>query len=125
MSHLKNVFQRKESKYLMDLEMYESLRQALEPHLEEDEYGLHTIMSVYYDTEDFSLIRRSIEKPNYREKFRLRSYGVPTDQTTVFLEIKKKINGIVYKRRIDIAYEEACCYDYQHLELASIETPRA
>lgn len=66
----------------------------------EDNYGLHTICSIYFDTDDNRLIRNSIEKPLYKEKLRLRSYGVPTnDDFEVFLELKKKYKGIVYKRR--------------------------
>lgn len=66
----------------------------------EDKYGLHTICSIYFDTDDDRLIRNSIERPLYKEKLRLRSYGVPTnDDSEVFLELKKKYKGIVYKRR--------------------------
>lgn len=66
----------------------------------EDKYGLHTICSIYFDTDDDRLIRNSLEKPIYKEKLRLRSYGVPkSDDDGVFMELKKKYKGIVYKRR--------------------------
>ena len=93
-------FKRKEKKYLLNKDQYEALRNRLKEHMQEDEYGLTTIMSIYYDNEDYQLIHRSIEKPRYKEKFRLRSYGVPKETTKVFAEIKKKYDGIVYKRRV-------------------------
>ncbi len=70
----------------------------------EDIYGLHTICNVYYDTDTYELIRTSMEKPYYKEKFRIRSYGVPTNDDVVFLEIKKKCDGVVYKRRVPFRY---------------------
>lgn len=71
-----------------------------------DEYGQHTILSLYYDTDDFRFIRHSMDKPKYKEKFRIRSYGVPSQDSLVFLEIKKKVNGIVYKRRVPLSYSD-------------------
>ena len=104
------VFNRYEKKYLMPEEVYRELRRRLEPFMEVDQYGLHTICNIYYDTPDFMLIRRSIEKPVYKEKLRLRSYGIPTMDSTVFLEIKKKYGKVVNKRRIPLTLREA--YDY-------------
>ena len=62
------------------------------------------------DTPDHRLIRSSLEKPVYKEKLRLRSYGVPQSDTTVFAELKKKYKGIVYKRRIGMPRHEAACF---------------
>lgn len=104
------VFSRYEKKYLMPESVYLELRQRLVPYMQEDQYGLHTICNIYYDTPDSLLIRRSIEKPVYKEKLRLRSYGVPTLDSTVFLEIKKKYRKVVNKRRIQLTLQEA--YDY-------------
>ncbi|MEG2192719.1 MAG: polyphosphate polymerase domain-containing protein, partial [Oscillospiraceae bacterium] len=73
-------------------------------------YGLHTIGNIYYDTANCDLIRRSIQHPVYKEKLRLRSYGVPTLNSKVFLEIKKKYEKVVNKRRIQLSLQEA--YDY-------------
>ncbi|OFI46439.1 hypothetical protein BG262_05335 [Floricoccus penangensis] len=101
---LKNVFQRQEVKYTLTFEQYEKLRVLLKDKLFEDQYGLHTIYSLYYDTDNFDMIRKSIEKPDYKEKFRIRSYGLPTADSNVYLEIKKKVNGIVYKRRVEQPY---------------------
>ena len=105
-----NVFNRREKKYLMTEDVYQELRLRLAPHMAEDAYGLHTICNIYYDTPDHLLIRRSIEKPVYKEKLRLRSYGVPSPDTDVYLEIKKKYAGIVNKRRIGMPLTEAYAY---------------
>lgn len=103
-------FRRTEKKYLLSAAQYEQLRCELAPHMEEDEYGLSLIMSLYYDSESFDMIRRSLEKPTYKEKLRLRSYGVPKDDDRVFLEIKKKCEGVVYKRRVTLTAAEAADY---------------
>ena len=101
------VFKRVEKKYLLSTKQYEQLREELLLHMSEDSYGLHTICNIYYDTVDCELIRTSLEKPKYKEKFRVRSYGVPSKDDIIFLEIKKKYNGVVYKRRIPLAYKDA------------------
>lgn len=93
-------FRRIEKKYLMRKDQYEQLRVALEPYLEPDDYPSSSICNIYYDTPDFMLIRRSLEKPVYKEKFRVRSYEVPGPDDPVFMEIKKKYKGVVYKRRV-------------------------
>lgn len=103
-------FQRIEEKYLLSLEQYDRLRNTLQYLIEPDEYPKSTICNIYYDTQDFSLIRKSMDKPIYKEKFRLRSYGIPKDDSDVFMEIKKKFNGIVYKRRVQA--KEAAAAEY-------------
>ena len=45
-----------------------------------DSYGKHTIGNVYYDTDTYELITRPVEKPKYKEKFRIRSYGIPRER---------------------------------------------
>ncbi len=109
MADYQTNFKRYEKKYLMDQNQYTVLREKLAGRIQADQYGLHTICNIYYDTEHYDLIRTSLSKPPYKEKLRLRSYGVPAEHDTVFLEIKKKFNGIVYKRRIsmDLAGAEA------------------
>lgn len=101
------VFERIEKKYLLTREKYNLLLEAIEPHMCADSYGKHTIGNIYYDTDTYELISRSIEKPKYKEKFRVRSYGVPKAGDKVFLEIKKKYKGIVYKRRVSMTLKEA------------------
>ncbi|MBU5472973.1 polyphosphate polymerase domain-containing protein [Roseburia sp. MSJ-14] len=107
---IQKVFNRYEKKYMLTRQQYEVIRQRMEPCMEEDQYGLHTIRNIYYDTEDDELIRTSLEKPKYKEKFRVRCYGEPNAESDYFLEIKKKYKGIVNKRRIVMKPQEAKAY---------------
>jgi len=101
-------FQRYEKKYLMSAEKYARLWQELRDRVRPDDYFSSTVCSVYYDTPDDHLIRQSIQKPIYKEKLRLRSYGVPDGvESPVFVELKKKFKGIVYKRRIELPEAQA------------------
>ena len=95
-----NVMKRYEMKYLLSPEQTMYIQQKLDGHMQLDQYGLTTIASLYYDTPDFRLIRASIEKPTFKEKIRLRSYGIATSTSTVFWELKRKSDMIVYKRRV-------------------------
>ena len=106
MGSANNLFKRIEKKYLLSGEKYELLMAAIADYIEPDEYPHSTICSMYYDTPDFKLIRASIEKPLYREKLRVRSYGVPTRDSNVFVEVKKKYDGVVYKRRLKMELGE-------------------
>jgi hypothetical protein len=94
------VMKRYEMKYLMSPGQTDFLLRKLEGHMKIDEFGLTSIASLYYDTPDSQLVRASMEKPAYKEKLRLRSYGLATDTSPVFLELKRKYDGIVYKRRV-------------------------
>lgn len=95
------VMQRIEMKYLLSAEQTHFLREALKGRMQVDQYGLTSIASLYYDTPDYRLIRASVEKPLFKEKIRLRSYGLATDSSPVFLELKRKAYGVVYKRRVE------------------------
>ena len=110
------VFNRVEKKYKLNEEKYQAFWSDLIKYMEIDEFGRHTISNIYYDTPDDLLIRRSIEKPVYKEKLRLRSYGRPTLNDNVFLEIKKKYDGIVNKRRIALPLQNA--YDYMNKNIS-------
>ena len=94
------TFRRFEIKFLITEEQYEALMTRLEGKMVDDRYAHSLINNIYYDTPDFLLIRRSLEKPVYKEKLRLRAYGVPKEDGSFFIEIKKKYQGVVYKRRI-------------------------
>ena len=96
------AMQRSEIKYILTKEQLEYFKNALVGHMEIDQYGKTSIESLYLDTPDYRLIRTSIEKPAYKEKIRIRSYGLADKDTTVYLEIKRKSCGLVYKRRIPI-----------------------
>jgi len=106
----RQVFKRKEKKYLIDRATFDELFPRLREHMDMDDFGLSTVMSLYYDTEDYRLIYRSIEKPLFKEKFRVRCYGVPRDDSTVFAEIKMKYKGIVYKRRTSAPYRSMMAF---------------
>ena len=94
------AMQRYELKYLLDDRQTGFLMERLKGRIEADRFGKTTISSLYYDTPTFQLIRASIENPPFKEKIRLRSYGPATDDSPVFLEIKRKASGLVYKRRV-------------------------
>ena len=85
-----SVMQRYELKYLPDRGQTALLVRGLKGHMEPDRYGMTTIASLYYDTPDSRLVRRSMDKPDYKEKLRLRSYGRATQDSPVFLELKRK-----------------------------------
>ena len=96
------VMKRYELKYYLNSDQLEFFKNKISEHMKIDKYGLTSIASLYFDTPDFRLINRSIEKPKYKEKLRLRSYGLATDKSSTFLEVKRKCEGIVYKRRISL-----------------------
>ena len=98
----KMIFQRHELKYLIDGSQRSALEAAFAGKMTPDPYGESTVCNVYYDTPDYRLIRTSLEKPVYKEKLRARSYGPAAPDSMTFLELKKKYNGIVYKRRITL-----------------------
>ena len=104
------IFKRVEKKYMLTREQYEYLVKAITPYMEPDHYGETEIRNIYFDNDDNELIETSLLKPEYKEKLRLRSYGVPDENSTVFFEIKKKYRGIVYKRRISMKLKEATAY---------------
>ncbi len=87
---------------MLTLQQKEKILKAMSPHMTPDKYGRSTIRNVYYDTDTYLLIRRSIEKPEYKEKLRVRSYARAEADSTVFVELKKKYKHVVYKRRISL-----------------------
>lgn len=101
------VFKRYELKYMLTCEQKKKVLAAMEPYMKLDKYGRTTIRNLYYDTDTYLLIRRSIEKPTYKEKLRIRSYSKAESNSTVFVELKKKYKHVVYKRRISLPETEA------------------
>lgn len=106
------TFKRNEVKYLISPEQFEAIKPVLLKYMILDkhcqDYGSYMIYNLYFDTDDDEIIRRSISKPYYKEKLRLRSYKIPAfDSEIVFLELKKKIGGVVAKRRAAMTYAEA------------------
>lgn len=107
---VRTVFKRLEKKYLLSASQYEAICSAMGAHIQPDEYGEYTICNVYLDTANDDLIRRSVEKPVFKEKLRVRSYGVPNANDRVFLEIKRKCKGSVYKRRVSMTSAQLQTY---------------
>lgn len=105
-----NVFKRVEKKYLLSEDLYQKLFEKINNYITVDTYDFSTICNIYFDTDDYLLVNRSIEKPIYKEKVRLRSYGVPKKNSKVFLEIKKKYKGVVGKRRVSVPLKEFYTY---------------
>ncbi|MCR5090139.1 MAG: polyphosphate polymerase domain-containing protein [Oscillospiraceae bacterium] len=104
------IFERHEIKFLLNHQQRSRLEQSIADRMRPDEHGESTVCNVYYDTPDFLLIRRSLERGIYKEKLRMRSYGPAYGEDSVFLELKKKYKGIVYKRRISLSLESAEAY---------------
>jgi len=108
------VFNRQEEKFIITEEVYRNIKPYLEEYMEVDDHNrngnFYTICNIYFDTPDNEMIRKSIEKPAYKEKLRLRSYGIVGSRDKVYLEIKKKFDGSVNKRRTPIALEDAYHY---------------
>ena len=103
---MQEIFQRVEEKYILTKSQKERLLELIKDHIKDDEYGPSTVCNIYYDSHSKDLVRVSLDKPFYKEKVRLRSYNVPKKDSTAFLEIKKKYDGIVYKRRIADSLED-------------------
>lgn len=101
------IFERYEIKYILTLQQKETVLKAMEPYMALDQYGRTTIRNVYFDTDNYRLIRHSIEKPAYKEKLRIRSYRQAQAGSPVFVELKKKYDSIVYKRRLVMPEKEA------------------
>ena len=104
-----STFKRFEKKYMLNGAQYEQLIQRIRPYTKPDAYDQYTICNIYYDTDGFDIINASLQKPVYKEKLRVRSYGVPGRDSHVFLELKKKYNKEVFKRRVSMsgaAYEQ-------------------
>ena len=101
------TFERHEIKFILNSQQRHYLECTVCSRLRPDEHGESTVCNIYYDTPDYLLVRRSLDRPVYKEKIRLRSYGPVWGEAPVFLELKKKYDGVVYKRRIELPLEEA------------------
>ncbi|MBP1756307.1 MAG: molecular chaperone [Firmicutes bacterium] len=112
MGQTEGTFQRYEKKYIVNEEKYVLLNHCLKDKFMVDNYGETTICNIYFDTPNHLLIRNSVEKPIYKEKLRLRSYGTPSEGDPAYVELKKKYKGIVYKRRVKMELTEAEQYLY-------------
>ena len=104
------IFQRYEMKYMLTQAQKAALLQVMAPYMALDRFGRTTICNLYYDTDSYRLIRRSLEKPAYKEKLRVRSYGTASETSPVFVELKKKYQDVVYKRRVSLPQNEAAAW---------------
>lgn len=119
-----SVMKRYELKFYLNSSQLSFFQKKISEHMKIDKYGLTSIASLYFDTPDFSLINKSIEKPKYKEKIRLRSYGLAKHDSKVFLEIKRKNDGVVYKRRIVTTENEVNKYLYKDGEFGKEQISR-
>ena len=101
------IFKRYEMKYMLTRRQADRLLRVMAPYMALDQYGRTTICNLYFDTDSYRLIRRSLEKPAYKEKLRVRSYGTAKADSPVFVELKKKYEDVVYKRRVSLPNSEA------------------
>lgn len=104
------VFKRYELKYMLTHEQKGKILEDISPYMALDTYGRTTIRNIYLDTENYRLVRRSIERPAYKEKLRIRSYAQANGDSTVFVELKKKYEKVVYKRRLPLSEREAMAW---------------
>ena len=118
------IFKRYEIKYMLDTNQLSMLKNEMKNYMIADEHGKSTICSLYFDTPQYLLIRRSMDHPMYKEKLRLRSYGVADKDTTVFVELKKKYDSVVYKRRVAMTEAEACDYLLNHRQVMDTQITR-
>lgn len=119
---IQNLFKRYEIKYLLGESQYRAVMAAFPGKTVEDEYGETMVCSLYFDTPDCRIIRRSLEKPFYKEKLRLRSYGAVDENGSVFIELKKKYDSVVYKRREKMTLwraENFLAHPDKHSQIAS------
>ena len=101
------VFKRYEIKYMVTAGQKDRILKAMEPYMELDRFGRSTVRNIYFDTDDFVLARHSIAKPDFKEKLRIRSYSKAEADSTVFVELKRKFDGVVYKRRLGLPETDA------------------
>lgn len=101
------TFKRYELKYMLTLQQQETIMKTMASYMAPDQYGHTVIRNIYYDTDNYRLIRASTEKPIYKEKLRLRSYRQLSSDEAVFVELKKKYDDVVYKRRLSMPQQEA------------------
>lgn len=101
---MQGTFKRYEKKYIITKEQFSILEPYINKHMIGGKYGKYMVQNIYYDTKTWDVVQRSIEKPHYKEKMRVRCYGIPKPTDNIFVELKKKYAGIVYKRRITTSY---------------------
>lgn len=110
MAAFQAVFKRCEYKYLISAHQRATIINSIKQYMKHTDFGYATVRNIYFDTDNYLLIRRSIEKPVYKEKLRIRSYSTASPDKDVFVELKKKYKSVVYKRRILLPEGEAMAW---------------
>jgi hypothetical protein len=103
-------FKRVEQKYILRPAQYRSVLGFLDDFTQEDEYGLSTVYSIYYDNDTFALTRNCLNPAAFKEKLRLRCYDTPAQGSAIYWELKKKLRGITYKQRLPAIFDMAGAY---------------
>ena len=101
------VFKRHELKFIVTKAQKAVILQEIKRYMIPDRFGRSTIRNIYFDTDDYILARHSIVKPDFKEKLRIRSYDRADRESTVFVELKRKFDHVVYKRRVAMPEAEA------------------
>ena len=114
-----SIFKRYEIKYMLNSQQRKAIETAISAYMILDQYGRTEIRNIYYDTKDYRIIRHCLEKPLYKEKLRLRSYGAAGADAPVFVELKKKYNSVVYKRRLSMPEQQALSW----LQVSAVPPP--
>ena len=104
------IIDRMEQKYFVSFDKYKKLMDIIEDKLVKDKYFSERIYNIYFDNDEYEFMTKSLDKPLYKEKVRLRSYETADKNSNVFLEIKKKFQGHGNKRRVVINYNDAIDY---------------
>ena len=121
---IQTVFKRHEVKFIITEKQKDELMLLFGDRMKGDEYGKSIIRNIYFDTPSNLLIRNSLDKPLYKEKLRLRGYGNIKEDSPVFLEVKKKFKGVVYKRRLRLTEKEAMDYMLRGVKLPDSQIAR-
>lgn len=118
------IFKRYEIKYMLNRKQFAQLKKVMEKYMVADVHGKSTNCSLYFDTPTFLMIRRSMDHPMYKEKLRVRSYGVAKADSDVFIELKKKYDSVTYKRRIAMPEKEMRRYLLEHKQVMDTQISR-
>lgn len=106
-------FNRFELKYLLPIEHAGEFKKAIKSFLHVDSFGeegQYALTSLYYDTPDHRFYWEKIDGIKVRRKLRIRHYETRdaiTPETPVFVEIKKRIDRVIIKKRAKMPYKDA------------------
>jgi hypothetical protein len=101
---------RYECKYLVLEAWVPEIRRIIGPFVRPDRFapqagGMYRISSLYLDSPDLQLLRMAREGWSERMKLRARTYS-ERQEDPVFLEVKRRFNGVVHKTRARLARAE-------------------